>query len=98
MLMFVPTVELPEQVLLRLPTTQELAAPGKSGACVAAIADVTEMPFTVNGAELAHDQVVGQVTEPGSEHEPVSCTDTLVIGTDAFQVIRILGLTGTAAK
>lgn len=85
---------LPEQLRLSVPITHALTAPGNNGACVAAIVEVTVMPFTTFGAAAVHAHAVGQLVEPGSEQSPLSTTDKFVLGTLASKVTRTLGAAG----
>lgn len=97
MLIVLPTVLEPVHDRFSSPTTQEELAAGNRGAWVAAIAAVTVIPLTINGATFLQVQAVGQVVDPGSEQLPLSTTETLVEGEEAFQVIRIFGCAGCDA-
>lgn len=92
-----PSVALPEQMRDSRPSAQVLAAPGYRGAMEAAMAVVSEIPPTVVGACTAQLHVVGQKVEPGSAQLPLSWTDTVVVGTEAFQFIVIVGRAGAVA-
>jgi hypothetical protein len=63
----------------------------------AAMAVVIWVPFTVTGACTAQLHDVGQNVEPGSPQLPVCSTDTVVVGTLAFQFIVMVGRAGAVA-